>query len=94
MKTFPDPPPPTNTPKMQELRRTNQPEYDRIVADARKASADYTREYSLFDDETITAVDRFRKDNGLDYQGDAAGLVDARLITALRAAYVAKRRMR
>jgi uncharacterized Ntn-hydrolase superfamily protein len=92
MQTFPDPPPPTNTPKMQELRRTNQAAYEKIVADARKASADYTREYSQFDEEAIAAVDKFRKDNGLDYQGDAAGLVDARLINALRAAYLAKKK--
>jgi uncharacterized Ntn-hydrolase superfamily protein len=92
MKTFPDPPPPMNTPKMQELRKVNQAEYDKTVADARKASADYTREYSLFDEEAIAAVDKFRKDNGLDYQGDAAGLVDARLINALRAVYIAKKK--
>jgi uncharacterized Ntn-hydrolase superfamily protein len=92
MKTFPDPPPPTNTPKMQELRKTDQAQYDKIVSDARKASADYTREFSQYDEETIAAVDTFRKDNGLDYQGDAAGLVDARLINALRAAYIAKKK--
>jgi hypothetical protein len=77
---------------MQELRKANQAAYDKIVAEARKASADYAREYSLFDEETIAAVDTFRKDNGLDYQGDAAGLVDARFINALRAAYIAKKK--
>jgi len=47
----------------------------------------FTREYGTFNDDTIAAVDRFRKDRGLDYQGDAPGLVDARFIAALRSAY-------
>ncbi|HEY6214773.1 MAG TPA: DUF1028 domain-containing protein, partial [Vicinamibacterales bacterium] len=89
---FPDPPASTNTPKMQELRKTNQAEYDRIVAENRKASADYTREYSLFDEETIAAVDKFRKDHAMDYQGDAPGLVDQRFVAALRTAYVEKKK--
>ncbi|MBI3402364.1 MAG: DUF1028 domain-containing protein [Acidobacteria bacterium] len=92
LKTFPDPPPSTNTSKMQELRKTDQAQYDKIVADARKASADYTREFSQYDEETIAAVDKFRADHGLNYQGNAAGLVDARLIDALRAAYIARKR--
>src|ERR1051325_1415240 len=89
---FPDPPASTNTPKMQELRKTNQAEYDRIVAENRKASADYTREYSLFDEETIAAVDKFRKDHAMDYQGDAPGLVDQRFVAALRTAYVEQKK--
>ena len=89
---FPEAPPSINTPQMQELRRTNPAEYDKRAADSRTASADYTREYATFDDETIAAVDKFRKDRNLDYQGDAPGLVDARLIDALRSAYVEKRK--
>ncbi len=92
LKAFPEPPPSTNTPKMQELRKTNQAEYDRIVAANRAASTAYTRDYAQFDEETIAAVDTFRKDHALDYQGDAAGLVDARLIAALRAAYFEKKK--
>ena len=59
----------------------------RLVTENRKASAEYTRDYALFDEETIAAVDKFRKDHGMDYQGDAPGLVDQRFIAALRAAY-------
>ena len=77
---------------MQELRKTNQAEYDRIVAANRAASTAYTRDYSQFDEETIAAVDKFRKDHAMDYQGDAAGLVDARFIAALRAAYFEKKK--
>jgi uncharacterized Ntn-hydrolase superfamily protein len=47
---------------------------------------------SLYDDEAIAAVDRFRADKGLDYQGNPRGLVDTRFIDALRAAYLAKRK--
>jgi uncharacterized Ntn-hydrolase superfamily protein len=93
MAAFPDPPPPTNTPKMLELQRTDRAQYDKIIADTRRAAAEYTRSYSQYDEETIAAVDKFRKDKGLDYQGDAPGLVDARLIDALRSAYLAKKKM-
>jgi len=91
---FPDPPPSINTPQMQELRRTNPAEYDKRAADARAANGAYNRDYATFDDETIAAVDKFRKDHDLDYQGDAPGLVDARLIEALRTAYFDKVRTR
>ena len=45
-----------------------------------------------YDDETIAAVDKFRTDKALNYQGNPPGLVDARFIDALRAAYYAKRK--
>jgi uncharacterized Ntn-hydrolase superfamily protein len=92
LAAFPDPPPPTNTSKMQELRKTSPAEYEKAIAESRAANATYNRDYSQFDDETIAAVDRFRKEHDLDYQGDAPGLVDARLIAALRAAYIEKRK--
>ncbi|NQW03866.1 MAG: DUF1028 domain-containing protein [Acidobacteria bacterium] len=47
------------------------------------------REYGLFDEEAIAAVDKFRAANELVYSGNPPGLVDARLIEALRAAYFA-----
>ena len=40
----------------------------------------------------MAAVDKFRADKGLNYQGNPAGLVDARLVDALRAAYIAKQK--
>ena len=48
------------------------------------------REMQLFDEEAIAAVDKFRVDKAMNYQGNAAGLVDARFIDALRTAYFAK----
>jgi uncharacterized Ntn-hydrolase superfamily protein len=90
LAAFPEAPPSINTPQMQELRRANPAEYDKRAADARTAASAYNRDYAPFDEETITAVDKFRKDHDLDYQGDAPGLVDARLIDALRTASFAK----
>jgi uncharacterized Ntn-hydrolase superfamily protein len=89
---FPEVPASTNTSKMQELRKSDPAQYDKTLADARQATAAYTREYAQYDAETIAAVDKFRADHELDFQGDPAGLVDARLIDALRAAYYAKHR--
>jgi len=92
LASFPEPPPSMNTRQMQELRRTDPAQFDKLAADARRASDAYTRQYSQYDAETIAAVDKFRADHGLNYQGDAAGLVDARLIDALRSAYLQKKR--
>jgi uncharacterized Ntn-hydrolase superfamily protein len=92
LAAFPDAPPSTNTPKMQELRKTNPAEYDKLIAESRKLSADYTREYAQYDTEAIAAVDKFRADRKMDYQGNAAGLVDARFVEALRAAYLEKKK--
>jgi uncharacterized Ntn-hydrolase superfamily protein len=92
LQAFPDAPPSINTSRMQDLQKTDRAQYDKLVGEARTASADYTREYGVFDEEAIAAVDKFRKDRGLNYQGDAAGLVDARMIEALRAAYFEKKK--
>jgi uncharacterized Ntn-hydrolase superfamily protein len=92
LATFPQAPPSTNTPKMRELQKTDPAQYDKIVAESRRASADYTREYAQYDADAIAAVDKFRADRGLNYQGNPAGLVDARLVDALRAAYIEKKR--
>jgi uncharacterized Ntn-hydrolase superfamily protein len=51
-----------------------------------------TKEFGLYDQEAIDAVDKFRADKGLNYQGNPAGLVDERFIEALRTAYYAKRK--
>ena len=89
---FPPAPPPTNTPKMLELQKSNRAEYDRMMEQARAATAAYNRDYAQFDEETVNAVDKFRADKGLNYQGNPPGLVDARMIDALRSAYIDKMR--
>jgi uncharacterized Ntn-hydrolase superfamily protein len=92
LATFPDAPPPTNTPAMRDLQKRDPVQYEKAMAESRRASADYTRTYALYDEETIAAVDKFRADKNLNYQGNAAGLVDVRLIDALRAAYFEKKK--
>src|SRR5438874_1106693 len=92
LAAFPDAPPSTNTPKMRELRKTDAAQYDKLIAESRRASTDYTRDYAQYDEEAIAAVDKFRADRGLNYQGNPAGLVDARMIEVLKAAYLEKRK--
>jgi uncharacterized Ntn-hydrolase superfamily protein len=92
LAAFPEAPPSTNTEKMRALQKTDRAQYDKVVADIRKQSADYDREYATFDQETIAAVDKFREDRTLNYQGNPAGLVDERFVSALRAAYLAKKK--
>lgn len=91
LTTFPETPT-VNTPRMQELRRTNPAAADAAQAEARRALADFQREYAQFDAETVAAVDKFREDKGLTYAGNPPGLVDDRLVTALREAYFEKRK--
>jgi uncharacterized Ntn-hydrolase superfamily protein len=91
MAAFPDPPP-TTTPALQTMRTANPTEYEKRIAESRKATADYNRDYGLYDAEAVAAVDKFRADRNLNYQGNPPGLADARLIEALRAAYLERRR--
>ncbi len=92
LSAFPDPPPSTNTPKMQELRKTNPAEFEKITAESRRLNTEYNRDLGTYDAEAIAAVDKFRADRKLDYQGNPAGLVDERFVQALRAAYLDKKK--
>ena len=94
MAAFPDPPPPTTTPALQAMRTANPAEYEKRIAESRKATADYNRDYGLYDAEAVAAVDKFRADRNLNYQGNPPGLADARLVEALRTAYLEKKRAR
>ena len=66
----------------------------REVDEQRKALAAYREELSVYDALAMDAVDAFRKDHALVFQGNARGLVDDRLVAALREAYFAKVRAR
>jgi hypothetical protein len=57
------------------------------VEEYRKESSEYEQEFGVYDAASVDAVDRFRKDHNLDHPGNPAGLVDHRLVEALRAAY-------
>ena len=50
------------------------------------------REWAVYDEEAIAAVDKFRTANNMSYQGNPPGLVDARFIDALRMAYFKKKK--
>lgn len=88
---FPDPPIAPNAREMQELRKSNPAQAEKLQAESRAAAAAYTRDFAQFDAEAVAAVDAFRKENKLDYSGNPPGLVDERLVKALRAAYAAKK---
>lgn len=92
LASFPDAPRGTNTPQMRELQRSNPAEYEKAAGEARRLSAEYAREYSQYDAEAMAAVDKFRADKNINYQGNPPGLVDARLVEALRAAFIEKKR--
>jgi uncharacterized Ntn-hydrolase superfamily protein len=92
LTAFPEPPSSITTPKMRELQKTDPAQYDKLVAESRRATQEFNKQYSQYDAETMAAVDKFREAKGLNYQGNPSGLVDARLVDALRAAYIEKKR--
>ncbi len=91
LAAFPAAPKPPNGRELQELRRTNPSRADGLQADSRAAAAAYARDYAQFDQEAVAAVDAFRRDRKLAYAGNPSGLVDERLVAALRAAYLESR---
>ena len=74
---------------MQELRKTDP---GGLRQGARRGEAGVGRatraSIATYDDETIAAVDKFRADKRLNYQGNPPGLVDQRFVDALKAAYL------
>jgi uncharacterized Ntn-hydrolase superfamily protein len=92
LAAFPATPTIPNTRAMQDLRRSNPEQYDKMQAEGRTAAADFARDFSQFDAETVAAVDKFRTDRKLAYSGTPPGLVDERFVSALRTAYLEKRR--
>jgi uncharacterized Ntn-hydrolase superfamily protein len=93
LAAFPDPPA-VNAQRNQELRKSSPAEFEKAQAEQRRAAQEYQRQYAAFDEETVAAVEKFREDKGLTYAGNPPGLVDERLVTALRAAYLEKKKGR
>ncbi len=58
----------------------------------REQAGAYSDAWALFDGEAMDAVDRFREEHGLDHSGNPRGLVDDRLVAALRDAYHERQR--
>ena len=74
----------------RNLGRTDPAAFQQAIDDYRELAREYDERWSVYDAETVAAVDAFRKDNGLDYAGNPPGLVDRALVDALRAAYYAR----
>ena len=92
LTAFPEAPPSTNTPKMRELQKTDRARYDKLLAESKQATLAYNKEFAQYDEETVAAVDKFRVDRNLNYQGNPPGLVDPRFVEALKAAFLVKKR--
>lgn len=89
LKTFPDAPKFTAD---RGLMRTDPKKFQEAVDAYSKVAQEYESEYAVYDAEAMEAVDRFRKEHGLQYEGTAKGLVDERLVSALREKYYAATR--
>jgi uncharacterized Ntn-hydrolase superfamily protein len=84
MKSFPEAPEFDFPP---EKMRSDPDGFQAYIEEYRALAQAYDDKWSAYDAEAIKAVDAFREDRGLVFEGDAPGLVDARLVDALRAAY-------
>jgi uncharacterized Ntn-hydrolase superfamily protein len=93
LAAFPEAPA-VNLRRNQELRTANPAEFEKAQAEQRRAAQEYQRQFAAYDEEAIAAVDKFREAKGLAFAGNPPGLVDERLVAALRAAYLEKRRAR
>ncbi|HEX8254464.1 MAG TPA: DUF1028 domain-containing protein [Thermoanaerobaculia bacterium] len=69
------------------LMRTDPKKFQEQVAEYTKKAEAYEQQYAVYDAEAMDAVDRFRKEHGLEYEGNARGLVDERFVSALRERY-------
>jgi uncharacterized Ntn-hydrolase superfamily protein len=92
LAAFPAAPVAVSNQKIAELRKTDPAAADRLQADSRRLQQEFARDYAIYDEEAMAAVDKFRADHALNFQGNPVGLVDDRLVDALRAAYFAKRK--
>lgn len=87
MKSFPEAPESDFPPGKM---RSDPDEFEEYLSEYRKKSSAYSEAYAAYDAEAVKAVDAFREDHDLIFEGDPPGLVDARLVEALRAAYYAR----
>jgi uncharacterized Ntn-hydrolase superfamily protein len=81
-------------PKLQaesSLLRTDPAAFQAALAAFRETATAFETTWGTFGEDSIAAVDAFRAAHGLAQPGYPAGLVDERLVAALRAAYQARR---
>ena len=88
LKEFPEPP---RFEADRSLMRTDPKKFQELVDAYSRTSREYDERYALYDDEAMAAVEQFRKDHALAFDGNARGLVDDRFVAALRAKYYALR---
>jgi uncharacterized Ntn-hydrolase superfamily protein len=69
------------------LQRTDPERYQKQLDERRQALDTYMKEFALYDPAAMDAVDAFRKDHNLVFEGNPRGLVDERFVQALREAY-------
>ena len=74
----------------RNLMRTDPKKFQEAADAYSKLATEYETQFAIYDAETMDAVDRFRKEHGLQYEGNAKGLVDERFVTALRDQYYRK----
>src|SRR5436190_2179483 len=53
LAAFPEAPASTNTPAMRDLQKRDPAQYEKTIAESRRAAADYNRDFATFDDEAI-----------------------------------------
>jgi uncharacterized Ntn-hydrolase superfamily protein len=87
LATFPAEPAARRDPS---LLRTDPERFRREGEELQKARDQYLADYGTYDASAMDAVDAFRKDHDLAYEGNPRGLVDARLVEALSAAHSAR----
>ncbi len=69
------------------LLRSDPERFQKQLDERRQPFEAYMKEFGLYDAAAMDAVDAFRKDHGLVFEGNPRGLVDERFVQALRAAY-------
>lgn len=76
----------------RSLLTTDPKRFEEQVAAWRERATAYEEQFGRYDAEAIAAVDAFRRAHGLAFEGNPAGLVDARLVTELRRLHLARPR--
>lgn len=72
------------------LMRTDPAKLEALYEEFGKKSRAFNEQFAIYDAEAMDAVDRFRKDHAMDYDGNPRGLVDERLIAVLGRTRAAK----
>jgi uncharacterized Ntn-hydrolase superfamily protein len=75
----------------RELLRKDPKKYQAQVDAYTNKAEEFDASFAIYDAEAMDAVDRFRKENGLHYEGNPRGLVDERLVAILRQKYYEKK---